>query len=153
MANIQQVKAWLDAEEPDYPGAARALGVAALPAITELIRGNDLALASKATYLASLIPHPGAADALRAAQARSEPLMRVAAASGIRNLDPVHAEQLFDALHRDPDPGVRKVALRSAAALNSPAVLQRLRAVSADDPEPSLRELASTLVRTASPPR
>jgi len=65
----------------------------------------------------------------------------------------VHAEQLFDALHRDPDPGVRKVALRSAAALNSPAVLQRLRAVSADDPEPSLRELASTLVRTASPPR
>ena len=153
MADIQQVKAWLDSEEPDYPGAARALGAAALPALTELIRGNDLALASKATYLASLIPHPGAADALRAAQARSEPLMRVAAASGIRNLDPAHGEQLFEALHRDPDAGVRKVALRSAAGLNSPAVLQRLRAVEASDPEPPLRELAGTLARPAAPPR
>ena len=153
MANIQQVKAWLDAEEPDYPAAARALGVAALPAITQLIQGGDLALATKATYLASLVPHPSAADALRVAQSRSEPLMRVAAASGIRNLDPAHGEALFEALHRDPDAGVRKVALRSAATLNSPKMLQRLRTLSASDPEPSLRELADTLLRTALPPR
>jgi hypothetical protein len=153
MATIQQVKVWLDPEEPNYTGAAQALGAAALPVLTQLIQGADLALASKATYLASLIPHPGAADALRAAQARSEPLMRVAAASGIKNLDAVRGEALFDMLHRDPDAGVRKVAMRSAAALNSPAMLQRLRTLSTSDPEPSLRELAGTLLRTANPPR
>jgi hypothetical protein len=64
-------------------------------------------------------------------------------------LDPAHGEALFDALHRDADAGVRKVALRSAAALNSPAMLQRLRTLSTSDPEPGLRELASTLLRTA----
>lgn len=153
MATNQQVRTWLDPEEPDYLAAARALGAAALPAIIQLIQGSDLALASKATYLASLIPHPDAAVALRAAQRRSEPLMRVDAASGIRNLDAASGEALFDALHRDSDAGVRKVAVRSAAAMNSPAILQRLRTLSTTDPEPSLRELAGTLLRTANPPR
>ena len=152
MANVEQVRVWLDPEEPDYPGAARALGPAALPAITELVKGMDLALASKATYLASLIPHPEAVVALRAAQARVEPQMRVAAASGIRNLDAASGEAMFESLHRDPDPGVRKVALRSAAALNAPAVLQRLRTLAESDPEPTLRDLATTLLRTANPP-
>ncbi|MBV8034856.1 hypothetical protein [Roseateles sp.] len=148
MADIPQVKTWLDPEEPDYAAAARTLGAAALPALKQLIGGADLALASKATYLASLIPHPDATTALRLAQGRSEPLMRVAAAAGIRNLAPAHGEALFDALQHDPDAGVRKVALSAAATLTSPAMLQRLRALSTSDPEPHLRELAGALLRS-----
>lgn len=154
MASIKEVRAWLDPEEPDYPGAAAALGPAALPALRELIQGGDLGLASKATYLASMIPGPAAVDALRAAHARNEPLLRVAAASGIRNLPRAAAEQVFELLHDDPDAGVRKVVLQSAVVLDSPAVLARVRSLAASDPEPFVRELADTVARTAPrPPR
>ena len=51
---MEQVRAYLDAEEVNYSEAAR-LGSGALPHLQRLAQSPDVMLASKATYLASLI--------------------------------------------------------------------------------------------------
>lgn len=143
---MKDVRAWLDPEEVNYPGA-KALGAAAIPFLMELVQGADLALASKAAYLASLIKGKRAAEVLEAAAARDEPVLQVAAAAGIRNLPPIQAERVLDLLIDHQDAGVRKVVLASAAKLSSPRVAAKLRKMAKSDPEPFVRELAATAAR------
>ena len=42
---MEQVKAALDAEEPDYSGAAKRLGADALPHLEKIITGDHTGLA------------------------------------------------------------------------------------------------------------
>ena len=51
---MKDVRAQLDRDEPDYKEAAM-LGQDAIPYLSELVKGPDAMLASKAAYLASLI--------------------------------------------------------------------------------------------------
>jgi hypothetical protein len=145
---MNEVRQWLDPEEPDYAGARAALGSDALVHLATLAAGGDLALASKSIYLASTISSPESVALLRAAYARREPVLSVATAAGIRNLNPEHGAEVFEFLHADPDPGVRKVAVNSAALLSSPEILARLNSIAESDPEPSLRELAIKALAT-----
>ena len=144
---MQAVRAWLDADEVDYANAKK-LGSAAIPFLMELVQGGDLGLASKATYLASLIKSKQSADVLEAAAARDEPVVRVAAASCIRNLSQTRAEHMLDRMIDDPDVGIRKVALTSAVNLTSPKVAAKLQQMAETDPEPFVRELAASTVKT-----
>ena len=141
---MKDVRAFLDPEEPNY-AAAKSLGPAALPFLLELVRGGDLGLASKATYLASLIKSDKSVEVVEAAAATNEPVLRVAAASAIQNLKPAHAERVLDTLKSDPDPGVRKVMVKSAARVNSPRISAVLRQVAQSDPEPFVRKAVANL--------
>ncbi len=143
---MQDVRAVLDPEEVDYENAKR-LGAAAIPFLMELVQGGDLGLASKATYLASLIEDEQSVAVLEAAAARNEPVLKVAAASGIRNLSVAHADRMLGLLKDDPDIGVRKVALQSAARFDSPPIVAKLRQIAESDPEPILRNLAANTVK------
>jgi HEAT repeat protein len=143
---MQDVRAWLDAEEVDY-ASAQKLGPAAIPFLMELVQGGDLGLASKATYLASLIKGKKSVAVLEAAAARNEPALRVAAASGIRNLPEAQAEKVLDQLKDDPDAGIRKVVLKSAVRLKSPRVAAKLQQMAKSDPEPFIRELAASTAK------
>ena len=143
---MQDVRAVLDPEEVDYENAKR-LGTAAIPFLMELVQGGDLGLASKATYLASLIEDEQSVVVLEAAAARNEPVLKVAAASGIRNLSVAHADRMLGLLKDDPDIGVRKVALQSAAKFKSPTIVAKLRQIAETDPEPILRDLAANTVK------
>ena len=143
---MQDVRKWLDADEVDYTKAKR-LGSAAIPFLMELVQGGDLGLASKATYLASLIKSEQSAALLETAAARNEPVLRVAAASGIRNLPEAQAEKVLDLLINDPDAGIRKVMLKSVDRFRSPQVATKLQRVAETDPEPFIRELASSIVK------
>ena len=146
---MKDVRAWLDPEEPNYPGA-KSLGPAALPFLLELVRGGDLGLASKATYLASLIKSDRSVEVIEAAAATNEPILRVAAASGLQNLTPAHAERVLNRLKSDPDPGVRKVMVRSASRVRSPRVATVLKQIAKSDPEPFVRE---TIARILAAPK
>lgn len=150
---MNDVKRWLDVDEPDYPAARKALGAGAAPHLKALIEGGDLGLASKATYLASLLAGTTALPLLRAAHARGEPLLRVAAASGIRNLPARQGAQAFEMLAGDADPGVRKVALRSAVGLTAPKVVARIQALAERDPEPFVRDVARSVASSGAAPR
>jgi hypothetical protein len=149
---MTDVRAWLDPEEPNYAGAARSLGSAALPYLLELVRGGDLGLASKAVSLASLITSDKSVDVLEAAIDTNDPVLRVAAAAGLQRLKPAHAERLLDALERDDDPGVRKVMVRSAARVNSPRARAIVQRMAQSDPEPFVREMATRTAATAKAP-
>ncbi|HEY6746069.1 MAG TPA: hypothetical protein VI357_10170 [Mycobacteriales bacterium] len=109
--SMEDVRRVLDPDEPDYAAVAE-LGEDALPHYEELIRGDDVMLASKATYAASLTS--GGADVVAAAAHSEEPVIRVAAAAAARNLPAERAQQVLGRLSDDDDPGIRKVARASA---------------------------------------
>jgi hypothetical protein len=106
---MKQVRAVLDPEEPDYQSAV-ALGPDALPHLDALVSSGDPMLASKATYLASLIQDQRSVDVVEKAARSDDPIVRVAAAAAAPNLAEAASASLLSALAADPDPGVRKVA-------------------------------------------
>lgn len=142
---MQDIRAWLDAEEVDYVRASQ-LGSDALPLLKELIQGADPALASKSTYLASLIRSEESVAALEMAATSQEPVVRVAAAAALRNLPEVQAERVLDRLSDDLDVGIRKVLLKSASKFRSPEIEAKVQRMAETAQEPLIRELATDTV-------
>jgi HEAT repeat protein len=143
---MKDVHTWLDPDEVDYTKAKR-LGPAAIPFLMELVQGGDLGLASKATYLASLIKSEQSAELLETAVARNEPVLRVAAAAGLRHLPENQAERVLDLLKNDPDAGIRKVLLKAVNRFRSPQMATKLQQMAETDPEPFIRELAESTIK------
>jgi len=138
---LMDVRARLEPDEVDYL-SARKLGPQAIPFLMELVQGGDLALASKAAYLASMILSPRSAAVLEKAAASQEAVVRVAAASAIRNLSAADAEKVMDLMKNDPDAGVRKVVLKSVSLLKSRRLSMKAKNMAQEDPEPFIRDLA-----------
>ena len=143
---MKDVRAELDREEPKYEEAAR-LGSEALPFLEELVKGQDVMLASKAAYLASMIKGDRSAKILIEAASHPDAVVRVAAASGLRNLSEHDAGRVLDKLAADGDQGVRKVAVKSVAGFRSPEMVARVQRIAEKDPEPFIREIASRSVQ------
>lgn len=113
--SMEDVRAALDPEEPDYEAAA-LLGEGAIPHLRELVEGDDPMLASKAVYLAGLIGGDQASEVIVAAAHRNDAAVRVAAASSTEHLSDEAAERVLVGLVIDSDPGVRKIAHRAVPA-------------------------------------
>jgi hypothetical protein len=139
---IEQVRAALDPEEPDYEQAAQ-LGPEALPHLEELVGETDALLASKATYLASLIEDPHSKDILRRAAASDRAEVRAAAAGGASNLSADEASDVLEPLLNDRDVGVRKVALKSVPEEASSELRATVQSLSETDSSLAIRELSS----------
>lgn len=150
---MQDVRAWLDRDELDYPAAAAALGAGAVPHLKQLVQGRDPMLASKAAYLASLIRAPDALGVLELATTRGEAAVRVAAAAALRNLDPVAAKKadaVAKRLNADKDAGVRRLVVQSRAGKAAPkrTPTEQVPAKAAKNTERKLRSKAATKTRT-----
>ena len=143
---MKDVRARLDPDEVDYL-EARKLGPRAIPFLLELVQGGDLGLASKAAYLASTILSARSTAVLETAAASKEAVVRVAAASGLRNLSEKDAEKVMDLMKNDPDAGVRKVLVKSVSALKSARLAAKVREMAEQDPEPFVRDLAASSVK------
>lgn len=128
---MEDVRAALDPEEPDYESAAR-LGEGAMPHLRDLARGDDPMLASKAIYLAGLIGGDDAGDIVLTAARDDDPTIRVAAASSTSRLSTDATEAVLIDLVADGDPGVRKFAHRAIPQAPS----ARLRAALERAPRP-----------------
>jgi HEAT repeat protein len=144
MVSFEEVRAAVSPDEPDYKSAA-LLGPDALPHLDRMIFGEDMALATKATSLVGLIRDPRSAPILRRAVAHEWPTVRVAAAAIAPQLDAGDAADVLTPLLQDPDPGIRKVALRSSAYARSESLRAALSIVAKSDPVPELRQLAQEL--------
>ena len=146
MANV---RATLDPEEPNYDQASK-LGSGALPFLAKIVQGSDLMLAAKATFLAGRIGGQGAIPILVAAGGHVDASVRVAAAGAARYLKPELASEVLPVLLIDRDPGVRKVAVRSAATKvatpQGAGLRTRLEAVCEGDPDPTVRALTRELI-------
>ena len=77
VVTMKQVRNELDPDEPDYVKAAK-LGEEALPYLEEIVKTGDALLASKAAYLASLIPDEKSVTVLETASKSNFPEVRAA---------------------------------------------------------------------------
>jgi len=142
---MNDVLAYLEPDEPNYAQAAK-LGPDALPYLKEIIDKPDVMLASKAAYLVSLIKSDKSISILEHAARNKEPIVRIAVASGIRNISERDANILLDEFIEDKDVGVRKVTLKSVAKFKSDLIASKVQKLQESDPESSIRELASNVI-------
>jgi hypothetical protein len=110
---MEQVRARLEQDEPNYHAAAAELGFEALPHLLALVKEADSMSASKAAYLAALIRGPQSAEVLAAAASNPDPVVRVAAAGALRDVPALATGDLLTALLSDQDYGVCKLALKA----------------------------------------
>ena len=115
--DMEQVKAALEREEPDYPGAVASLGTDALPHLERIITGDQTGLAAKAAYLAGLIGTDQCIPAMNKAAASGQAVVRMAAAAAARHMPEEYRDSLVLQLVDDADAGVQKVAMKSAPAM------------------------------------
>ncbi|MGF0174465.1 hypothetical protein ACQF36_29360 [Streptomyces sp. Marseille-Q5077] len=124
--SMQDVRRVLDPEEPDYAAMAW-LGTDSLPHLRTLVQGDDLMLASKSAYAASLLEDDQGQDVILSAAQSDDPVLRVAAASAAANLPAASAANVLAGLASDGDAGVRKVALSSVPPDVPDELVSRLR--------------------------
>jgi HEAT repeat protein len=145
----QEVIKRLGADEPKYAALAR-MGPEAVPHLAALINGEDLGLAAKATYLASVIQTEEAIEVLAAAAMSPHAILRVAAAAGLRNVSGGRAIPLAERLLEDKDAGVRKFAVRASSRLGLSALEPKLRAIAMQDNVQALRRIAEGALQSMS---
>jgi HEAT repeat protein len=142
---MEQVKAALDPEEPDYAKAAKQLGADALPHLEKIIGGSDTSLAAKATYLAGLIGGDRSVPAVAKAARSTQAVVRIAAAAAAAHLPAQHSDAVLLQLVDDADHGVQKLAMRSAPAAMSDALRARVSALQAAFAAPAAPARAQTV--------
>lgn len=144
---MDEVRAAVEPDEPDYPAAAARLGVAALPFLVEIIQEGDPSLGSKATSLAGNIDGRESLHALVEAGRSPEVVVRIAAAGAVGELRGLPVNDLLITLLEDKDPYVRKVALDSAGSVGAVGAAKKIGALAEQDPEPFVREVAREILR------
>ena len=147
---MEQVRAVLDPEEPDYAQAAQ-LGSEALPQLMSLIRGTDLGLAMKAASLAGMIQGRESVNVLEQAAKHADPRIRIAAAAASRNLNDADASHILFSLVSDADLGVQKVALQSVPVKATDELTAAVNQLSRTVTEPAISDLLDQ-VRNRSQP-
>lgn len=143
---LEQVRAALEPEEPDYQKAAAALGTEALPHLERLIVGDHSMIASKAAYLAGMIGTEQSVPALTRAAHSGDVVVRIAAAAAARNLPSQSASDLLLTLVDDADTGVQKTALRSVPSAASDALMSRVEGLSAGKSDTLVRSLSRQIM-------
>lgn len=138
---MKQVRACLDPEEPNYPESAK-LGAEAVPHLKKLVAGADAMLASKAAYLASLIPVESSLEVLENAARHGDATVRVAAAAAMSNVPGDLGSDVLAPLVGDADVGVRKVALASVRSGGGEALRARVEEAARSETEPGLQALS-----------
>jgi len=138
---LQEVLKRLDVDEPNYPALA-ALGPDAVPHLATLVRGEDPGIASKAAYLASLIQSDDSIDVVASAATSANDVVRVAAATSLRNVATSQALPWADRLLDDADAGVRQQAIRSVGRVGMETLEPKVKLMAARDSDPALRQLA-----------
>jgi HEAT repeat protein len=144
---MQQVLAQLQRDEPNYMEAAQ-LGVDALPHLAQIVQYEDALLASKAAYLASLIQSDQSFAVLEQAVGSPHPEVRVAAASGIRNLSQLPPQPMLERLLRDQDIGVRKEVLRSIEYQQPVGFKAQVEEIAKNDPNIDIQRLANKVANS-----
>ena len=141
MVTRDELIAALEPDEVDYDRIVRFIGADALPMLPELIDGDRLDLAAKATSLAGLLVGDQRLPVLDQAARSPHAVVRIAAAAAAESVSATEAEQLVPLLLDDKEPSVRKLAVRAAAPIaQRPPVRAALDRIATDDPVHALRD-------------
>ncbi len=146
----EQVRAFLDRDEPDYAAGA-TMGPEALPILRRFVEGDDPNRAAKAASLAGRIAHPDAAPILGLAARSTHAGVRAAAAHAVRYVGEA-AEPVLVQLVDDDNPAVRKTALKSIPERPGKELLAKVGILQRDEANPMVREIASDVFNRAAKP-
>jgi hypothetical protein len=142
----------LDNEEPQYAALAARLDASDVPRLRKLATGDDMARATKAVYLASLVEQDEAHDIVVEAARSPKELMRIASATALPNLPIAKREIAADTLIDEANPAVAKLVLR-AVDVRSTRLAPKIRALEARSPHAELKTLARETLRDIDQPR
>lgn len=136
----QELRLRLDVDEPDYAALSAQVDASDLPTLAALAAGDDAMLASKAVYLASLIP--GGADVVHDAARSDDVIIRSAAASGLANVEADRRNTIAtDLLARD-DAAIDKLTVRALSADATPELVQQVQHLAENSNADVVRDLS-----------
>jgi HEAT repeat protein len=138
---IAELRRQLSAIEPTESTYA-GISPDEVPALEALLDDEEVWMAARAVHALARMDASQARRALRRASASLRPEVRVAVAAVAQSLPPRLSDHLLERLLDDPDPGVRKFAIRSVSDQSSESVRSRLRRKSTEEKDPVLRRLA-----------
>ena len=137
----QELRQALDNEEPQYPELAAQLDASDVPKLRAIAEGSDVGRATKAVYLASLLDFGDAPEiVVKAAHSPTE-LVRIASATGLRNLPAKARDRAADLLIDEANPAIAKMVLR-AVDVDSPVLGPKIRALKERTQFREIRDLA-----------
>lgn len=122
----EELRALLGSDEPDYEEIARRLDPSAADHLRALAQDDNVMLATKAVYAASLVPAAEAQAVVERASHSGEPLLRIAAASALPNLPEAARNDIAERLLEAGDASVDKLVIRSLGGSLTPTLRQKL---------------------------
>ena len=148
MVTLDEVRRFIELEEPNYERAAARLGPDALPHLAALALDEDTMIAMKAVSLAGFIGGERAVRVVAEAAEAERPELRVVAAAAAGKLGDA-AEPVLSHLLNDTDRGVRKFAVKAVPARTSGRLREQLEELRENEPDEGVRDLAVGKLREA----
>ena len=139
--SLPQLREQLSNIEPNertYEG----IGPSEVDALRDLLDDEEEWLAARAVFALSRIDAENARRAVVSAAESPRMEVRVAAAVSANALPTPVSDAILSRLLGDPQPAVRKFAIKSTSSRNSEAVRQRIVEIAAADTETRLRRVA-----------
>jgi HEAT repeat protein len=147
--SLAELRAQLSEIEPS--GATFAgIDASDVESLLVIVGDEEGWLAERAVYALQRIDSDSARQALVSAADDPRAGIRVAAAVAAAAVPAAPSDQILQKLLADPEPAVRKFAVRSASPRNSAAVLQRVREISVADADPRLQREARERISSIS---
>ena len=135
----------LSNEEPQYFEILAKLDENAITYLSELSKGRDTMLATKAIFLAGLYNKPSGHAIVESAAKSTVLLKRIASASALEYMPEVKRDKLAEKLINDADVSVQKLVIKAAGNSKSAKLREKFTKLSKDSPSKFIRDLISAL--------
>ncbi len=138
----------IEASERMYEG----IGPSDVDALTRLVEDEEDWLAARAVHALSRIRSGEARRAVAAAAGSRRMEVRVAAAASAAILPAEDSDRVLSKLLGDPQPAVRKFALKSTSPRNARAIRERVSDMASSETSAGLRRVAEEKAKAVSEP-
>jgi HEAT repeat protein len=149
--SLPELREQLSAIEPDektYEG----IGASEVESLRRLLDDEQDWLAARAVHALSRIDSSDARRSLLSAAQSPRLAVRAAAAASAQALPAEASDKLLSTLLGDPEPAVRKFAVKATSRRNSQAVQRRVRDLATSDQSAGLRRVAQRQTESFSAP-
>jgi len=135
----------LSNEEPRYSEILAKLDEDAVAYLSELSKGKDTMLATKAIFLAGLYNKPSGHAIVESAAKSTVLLKRIASASALEYMPEEKRDKLAEKLIGDADVSIQKLVIKAAGTSKSPKLRAKFSKLAKDSPAKFIRDLTSAL--------
>ena len=135
----------LSNEEPRYSEILAKLDEDAVAYLSELSKGKDTMLATKAIFLAGLYNKPSGHAVVESAAKSTVLLKRIASASALEYMPETKRDKLAEKLIGDADISIQKLVIKAAGNTKSAKLREKFTKLSKDSSSKFIRDLVSAL--------